>query len=271
MPTWNATQYLKFGDERTRPSRDLAGRIEVAQPARVIDLGCGPGNSTEVLAERWPDAEITGLDNSARMIESARTAHQASHPTRSTPLRWVAADIAAWATAEAGETFDVVFSNAALHWLPDHASLLPRLMRRVAPGGALAFQMPAHDAPAHHLMRGIARTMAAAFAWRVDDWHSHEPPFYYDVLAACARRVDLWQTEYVHVMADAEAIVEWYRGTGLRPFLDALGTDAERERFTGEFLEGLRDAYPKRADGRVLFPFRRVFAIAYASRSEPRA
>jgi trans-aconitate 2-methyltransferase len=256
MPTWNATQYLKFGDERTRPSRDLAARIAVAQPARVIDLGCGPGNSTEVLAERWPGADITGLDNSARMIESA----QAAHPTH----RWMAAEIAEWAAAEGGETFDesfdVVFSNAALQWLPDHAWLLPRLMRRVAPGGALAFQMPAHDSPAHRIMRA----MADEIALRVADWHCHEPAFYYDVLAACARRVDLWETEYVHVMPDAEAIVEWYRGSGLRPFLDALGTDAERERFAGEFLQGVREAYPKRADGRVLFPFRRVFAVAYA-------
>src|SRR5450432_2184634 len=232
MPTWNATQYLKFGDERTRPSRDLAARIDVVQPARVIDLGCGPGNSTDVLVQRWPGAEITGLDNSARMIEAARAAHQsahkaahqAAHPTRSSPLRWVAADIAEWAAPEGGETsdgvFGVVFSNAALQWLPDHASLLPRLMRRVAPGGALAFQMPAPDSPAHRIMRALA----AAIGLRVADWHCHEPAFYYDVLTPCAARVDLWETEYVHVMADAEAIVEWYRGTGLRPFLDALGT-----------------------------------------------
>ena len=250
MPAWSAAQYLKFGDERTRPSRDLVARIEVAQPARVIDLGCGPGNSTEVLAERWPAAEITGLDNSRRMIEAAR----AAHPER----RWLEADVAAWAAEEGGATFDVVFSNAALQWLPDHASLLPRLMRRVAPGGALAFQMPAHDAPAHCLMRSLAE----ARALRVADWHSHDPAFYYDVLAAGCARVDLWETEYQHVMAGAEGIVEWYRGTGLRPFLDALGTDVERERFTVEFLEGMRQAYPKRADGRVLFPFRRVFAIA---------
>jgi trans-aconitate 2-methyltransferase len=255
MPTWNAAQYLKFGGERTRPSRDLAARIEVAQPARVIDLGCGPGNSTEVLAQRWPGAAITGLDNSAKMIEAAWAAHP--------QYRFVAADIAQWAAAEGGETFDVVFSNAALQWVPDHASLLPRLMARVAPGGALAFQMPGHDSPAHRLMRSLAN----AIGLRVVDWHTHEPSFYYDVLAPgvtqTAARVDLWETEYLHVMADAEAIVEWYRGSGLRPFLDALGTGAEREQFEADFLDGLRKAYPKRPDQRVLFPFRRVFAIAY--------
>jgi trans-aconitate 2-methyltransferase len=253
MPTWSAPQYLKFGGERTRPSRDLASRIE-AQPARVIDLGCGPGNSTEVLAERWPDAELTGLDNCAKMIEAARRAHP--------QYRWVTADIAGWAADDKvdGERYEVVFSNAALQWLPDHASLLPQLMRRVAPGGALAFQMPAYDSPAHHLMR----TMAAARALHVAAWHSHEPPFYYDVLSACAARVDVWSTEYLHVMPDAETIVEWYRGTGLRPYLDALSTEAERTRFADEFLQGVRDLYPKRPDGRVLFPFRRIFAVAVA-------
>jgi trans-aconitate 2-methyltransferase len=254
MSSWSAAQYLKFGDERTRPSRDLSARIEVANPARVIDLGCGPGNSTEVLAGRWPGAEITGLDSSAKMIAAAR----ASNPRH----RWLAADIAGWAAA-AGDRFDVVFSNAALHWLPDHGSLLPNLMRRVAPGGALAFQMPAHDSPAHRLMRA----MADARNLRVADWHSHEPPFYYDVLSPYGARVDAWATEYLHVMPDAGAIVEWYRGTGLRPFLDALPTESARTEFAAGFLEKLRAEYPVRPDGRVLFPFRRVFVIAYRSLS----
>jgi len=255
MPTWSATQYLKFGDERTRPSRDLAARIEVAKVRRVIDLGCGPGNSTEILAERWPDADITGLDNSPRMIEAARLAYPG--------WRWVERDIGQWAS-EGGPGFDVVFSNAALQWVPDHAVLLPQLMAMVAPGGALAFQMPAQDSLAHRLMR----TMAASELWRdslpagrVVEWHSHQPDFYYDVLAPYASRVDLWETEYVHVMADAEAIVEWYRGSGLRPYLDALNTEAERERFAGQYLEGIRELYPRRGNGRVLFPFRRLFAI----------
>jgi trans-aconitate 2-methyltransferase len=258
MPTWSSTQYLKFGDERTRPSRDLAARIEAANVRRVIDLGCGPGNSTEVLAERWPDAEITGLDNSPRMIEAARLGYPG--------WRWVESDIGQWARGASGggERFDVVFSNAALHWVPNHAVLLPQLMAMVAPGGALAFQIPAQDSPAHRLMR----TMAASELWRhslaagrVLEWHSHRPDFYYDVLAPCASRVDLWETEYVHVMADAEAIVEWYRGSGLRPYLDALNSEAERERFAGQYLEGIRELYPRRVDGRVLFPFRRVFAV----------
>ena len=253
MSTWCAAQYLKFAEERTRPSRDLASRIDVSRPMSIIDLGCGPGNSTEVLAQRWPDAQVTGLDNSTKMIEAARSAHP--------EYRWVEADIAGWSANGAGERFDIVFSNAALQWLPDHAFLLPALLQRVGPGGAFAFQMPAHGSPAHRLMQTLARSRSL----QVADWHCHEPAFYYDVLSLSAARVDLWETEYVHVMDDAEGIVEWYRGTGLRPYLGALPTESERERFLAEFLDGVRKTYPKQIDGKVLFPFRRLFAIAYTA------
>ena len=250
MPSWSPAQYLKFGEERTRPCRELSARVDLTAPRHIIDLGCGPGNSTDVLAQRWPDAEITGLDNSPRMIETAR----AERPG----WRWVAEDITEWAASH-GDIFDLVFSNAALQWLPDHAGLLPRLIERVASGGALAFQMPAHDSPAHDLMRRIA----SARRLRVNEWHSHEPAFYYDTVAPWSSRVDVWTTEYQHVMPNAEGIVEWYRGTGLRPYLEALATDAERSQFEAELLAGFRVLYPERADGRVLFPFRRIFAVAY--------
>lgn len=258
MPSWSARQYLKFSDERTRPCRDLAARISVPQVRRIIDLGCGPGNSAEILAERWPDAEITGLDNSAEMIENARR----SHPAR----RWLTGDLAEWA-ARSSERFDIVFSNAALQWVGAHETVFPLMARRVAPGGALAVQMPCNnDAPAHTLMRELA----ASPAWRrwfpegrVREWFVHDAGFYYDVLAPVAARVDLWETEYLHILPDAEAIVEWYKGSGMRPFLDAIGEEAEKIRFAAEYLERIRTAYPRRPDGRVLFPFRRLFVIAY--------
>jgi trans-aconitate 2-methyltransferase len=251
MPTWNASQYLKFADERTRPCRDLAARVPLAHPAGIIDLGCGPGNSTQVLAERWPTAELSGLDNSAEMIAQAR----ASHPDR----RWTTANIAEW--AEGCERYDVVFSNAALQWLPDHRSLFPSLMDRVAPGGALAVQMPGNgDAAAHVLMRNVAAQWAGTK--EVREWFSHDLGFYFDVLAPHAARVDLWATEYIHVMDSAEGIVEWYKGTGLRPFLDALPAAADRDRFLATYLDALREAYPPHDDGRVLFPFRRIFMVA---------
>ena len=267
MPTWSPDQYLKFAEERTRPCRELAERIAVPSVHRVIDIGCGPGNSTEVLAARWTEAEITGLDNSAEMIGTARKAQ----PAR----RWVVGEIAEWAARadgkEDGGNFDVVFSNAALQWLPDHATLYPRLLARATPGGAFAAQIPGNfDAPAHEIMRNITKLPA----WRhrfpagsLREWHAHDAAFYYDVLAPHATRVDVWETEYLHVLADAEALVEWYKGSGMRPFLDLLASDAERAQFAREYLERIRVAYPQRPDGRVLFPFRRLFFVAYRGSS----
>jgi trans-aconitate 2-methyltransferase len=290
MAGWNPDQYLKFSDERTQPCRDLASRIAVEHVRTAIDLGCGPGNSTQVLAERWPDAQITALDSDTAMINAAIE----SHPRG----RWITGDIAKWAagkppnetaeksaesaaakpaekadeTAETavetdGELYDVVFSNAALQWLPDHATVYPQLFSHVAPGGALAVQIPSSfDRPAHRLLR----EMAASIGWRkwfptgrVRNWHAHDHEFYYDLLAPLASRVDVWQTEYFHVMPNAEAVVEWYRGTGMRPYLSAIGEDADRDKFVAEYIEKIRAAYKPRPDGRILFPFLRIFLIAY--------
>ena len=252
MPTWKADQYLKFATERTQPCRDLAARVAVENPRRVIDLGCGPGNSTEVLPARWPLAELTGLDSSAEMIGRAHAAHP--------EWRWMEAAIEPWLDGE--DCFDVVFSNAALQWVPDHLDAFPRLMARVAAGGALAVQMPDNfDAEAHRLMRAVASRFPAAASVR--EWFAHEAGFYYDALAPVAARVELWTTEYFHVMDGPDDIVEWYKGSGMRPFLDALSSDAERARFTADYLTALRGGYPARHDGRVLFPFRRLFIVAY--------
>lgn len=258
MPSWNSTQYLKFSGERTQPSIDLARRVALDAPARVVDLGCGPGNSTDVVARRWPQADVTGVDNSAAMLEQARK----DFPK----LRWAESDIASWAHANDAVPYDVVFSNAALQWVPAHAELLPALMDRVANGGALAVQVPANiDAPAHRLMRELAASSLwrRHFATSVREWHVHEPGFYYDTLAPLAMKLDLWITEYLHVMPDAAALLEWYRGTGLRPWLQALPDDATRERFAADYLRELKTAYPAQSNGRVLFPFRRLFFVAY--------
>jgi len=259
MPTWNPAQYLKFTDERTQPCRDLVARIAVAQPRRIVDLGCGPGNSTAVLAERWPDARITGVDHSADMIRAAREKYP--------KVAWQQVDLADWT---ASEPVDLVFSNAALQWVGDHARLIPHLFEQVAPAGALAWQVPCNmDAPAHQIMRDLT----ASFEWRghfaetVREWHVHEPAFYYDLLAPHAARLDLWRTEYLHVMESPAAIVEWYKGTGLRPFLDRLTSPADQERFLGDYLHEIERAYPRQPDGRVLFPFHRQFVIAYKSPS----
>jgi trans-aconitate 2-methyltransferase len=256
MPTWDSAQYLKFGDERTQPAVDLAHRIGLAAPARAIDLGCGPGNSTAVLARRWPGAALSGLDSSDAMIAAAR---------RDFPQwTWSVGDIAGWQGD--GQSYDLVFSNAALQWVPDHARLLPRLLDRVAPGGALAVQVPANiDAPAHRLMREIGGSgrWRARFARAPREWHVESAEFYYETLAPQSSRVDLWFTDYLHVMDSSDAIVEWYRGTGLRPWLDALSDTSAREAFLAEYRAEIARAFPARSNGRVLFPFRRFFFVAY--------
>ena len=254
---WNATQYLKFNEVRTRPCRDLVNRIELDAVRRAIDLGCGPGNSAKVIADRWPQADITGLDSSPEMIATARKEQPQRH--------WLQADIPEWAATES-DRFDIVFSNAALQWVPDHAVLFPKLLERAS--GALAIQMPGNiDAPAHQLMRDLASAPRWQSLQRIRQWHTHEPGYYYDLLSPVAAILDLWQTEYVHVLENAEAVVEWYRGTGLRPYLHALESDDERRRFTSEYLEGIRQRYAPQRDGRVLFPFRRTFLIAYQNGS----
>lgn len=260
MVNWNPQQYLQFDRERTRPCLDLVSRIELAAPARIVDLGCGPGNSTQTLAERWPNAAITGIDNSPEMIEEA---------TRRNPnISWICQDVTLW-TRDCTESFDLVFSNAALQWVPDHTCLFPRLFERVAAGGALAVQVPGNmQATAHRVMRELAATekWRAAFpAAGVREWFVHELADYYDLLTPLTSQIELWSTDYLHVLPSVEAIVEWYKGTGLRPFLACLSTSAEKEDFLADYLRLLRKEFLPRASGTILFPFRRLFLIARRS------
>ncbi|MBN9517430.1 methyltransferase domain-containing protein [bacterium] len=249
MTNWNPDLYLTFGGERTRAAADLLARVPVAAPARVIDLGCGPGNSTALLRARWPGADLTGLDNDPAMLTAAR----ASDPG----VRWVE-DSATWWTASA--PYDVVFSNAALQWLPDHAGVLDRWFAAVAPGGALAVQLPVvHPrSPLHRLVWDVAEAFGVADSGTV----CHASEFYYDVLAPHATTIDLWETEYAHVLDGPDAMLTWLRGTRLRPLLSALPDDEARGRFEVAVRDRLAAAYPSRADGRVLFPFPRLFFVA---------
>jgi len=251
MSTWDHAQYLRFEDERTRPARELLARVPLPSARTVVDLGCGPGNSTALLRDRWPSAHVTGVDSSADMLSRARSALDG--------VQWVEADIGAWRPAA---PVDLLFGNAVLQWLPDHATLVPVLFDHLEPGGALAFQVPDNfDEPSHRLMRetpGPWRT-------RLEDVRRSPrvlaPSAYYDLLAPLARSVDVWHTVYQHVMADAEAIVEWVKGTGLRPYLDALDAD-ERPAFLAAYRDAIAAAYPAQADGRRLFAFPRLFVVA---------
>jgi len=253
MPAWDPGQYVKFLDERTRPSRDLCARIPVPAPRRVLDLGCGPGNSTRVLRERWPEAELAGLDSSPQMIGRAR----ADFPQGT----WILADAAAW---EPDGEYHVVFSNAVLQWLPDHENLLPRLLGWLAPGGCLAVQMPARDSCLRNALQAVAQRprWAAAMAGAGADMTFRPARFYYDLLAPLAGQVDLWETVYHHVMASHQALVEWYEGTGMRPYLERLPGPQDRAAFKEAMLDQCRMAFPAAADGRVLLPFKRLFFVA---------
>lgn len=255
MP-WNAEHYLQFEDERTRPAADLIARIDLSQPASIVDLGCGPGNSTQLLRQRWPHAHVLGLDSSAEMAASARSTYPDGD--------WFEADIETWSP---DGTFDLVFSNAALQWLPNHAKLVRRLFGFVSTGGALAFQIPSD---VYSPVRTFIHEIADDFGWRdrmvvpLGALTMESPAAYYDALAASARVLDVWETEYNHVMEGPRAIVEWISSTGLRPFLAVLNPDEQAE-FVSRLQVKVESGYEIRADGRVLFPFRRLFVIAYAT------
>jgi trans-aconitate 2-methyltransferase len=255
MPSWDAELYLRFANERTQPVIDLIARISLSHPGRIVDLGCGPGNSTAILHQCWPKADIVGLDSSKEMISAASRAYP--------EWTWVEGDIATWTAAT---PFDLVFSNAALHWVSNHAELIPRLLRQVHPQGALAIQMPAHfQSPVHQLLLDIARDPAWHYSMQgaIDAIGVGRPSFYYDLLQPHASKIDIWETEYIHLMDGPQAILEWIRGTGLRPFLEALESEEQAVRFQQLLLSGLATAYPTQKDGRVLFPFRRLFTVGY--------
>jgi|SRR5579859_2720968 len=255
MPAWDAKLYLQFASERARPAADLITRINHRNPAQIVDIGCGPGNSTEMLHERWPQAAITGVDNSPEMLAKAKAAHP--------EWNWVQADAATW---KSKNLFDLVFSNAALHWLPNHAEMFPRLFRLVAPNGAFAIQMPGNfHAATHTIMAAVAQEPR----WRDILQNATEGvgvetlAFYYDLLQPLAASLDLWETEYLHILDGPEAILEWIRATGMRPYLQALPNEQQKKQFQDLCLDRFREAYPRRKSGAVLFPFRRIFVIAY--------
>jgi trans-aconitate 2-methyltransferase len=255
MAAWDPSRYLQFERERTQPCRDLVARIEGAGFREIVDLGCGPGTSTAVLRARWPDAGVTGVDRSREMLEVAR---------RSDPnVRWTEGDIATWTW---DREFDLVFSNAALHWVPGHAQLFPRLFGRLNAGGVLACQMPANsDAP----YQSAAARVQDRREWRafpappLAGTETGSPEFYYDLLAPSARRIDVWDTRYLHVLDGPGAVVDWTVGTGMRPWLAVLPDDAHRARFLAAYRTEIERAYPPQPDGKVLFPFLRRFLIAY--------
>lgn len=253
MSDWNPESYLQFRNARTRPSIDLVTRIPSADPRAIIDFGCGPGNSTQVLAHRWPRARVLGLDQSPAMIETARSDYPGPE--------WIVADAA---TYETEETFDIVFSNATIQWIPDHEALLARWRGLLGEGGVLAVQMPLFwEMPLGQLIDRVSRDPR----WRRSTEHVsslftiHDYRFYYDRLTDLFARVDVWETTYMDVLASHRSVVELIKSTGLKPYLDSLDGLESQEAFEQDVLRGVEEVYPSQRNGKVILPFKRLFFI----------
>ncbi len=255
-PAWDPRQYRRFEAERDRAALDLLLRLpEDLEPRRIWDLGCGAGQHAALLKRRHPRAEVHGLDSSAAMLEQARAL--------SAEVDWREGDIASW---RPDRPADLILANASLQWLPDHAALLPRLAEALAPGGVLAVQMPLAHESRHH---GIMRATAAAGPWaaplRGVDVIAPllAPEAYYDCLAGLCDDIDIWSTTYLHVLEGEDAVLEWMKGTALRPHLTALADDpVMRTGYLSALADALSAAFPRRPDGRTLLPFPRLFLVA---------
>lgn len=255
---WDPSQYLRFAEPRLRPALELLERVPLASPHSVYDLGCGTGAVTRLMAERWPAAQVMGVDDSLQMLRAVGTAALPN-------LHWLRQEIGQWRPEGPA---DLIYSNAALHWLGDHATLFPRLLGQLAPQGVLAVQMPRNFAAPSHT--AIAETV------RSGPWCSGlepllratpvaEPAWYFDLLSSQGADVDLWETEYLHVLRGENPVLEWTRGTWLAPLLAALPAP-ERAQFEREYAQRVARAYPRRADGTTLLPFRRLFLVARRAR-----
>jgi len=254
VPTWSSSQYLKFEDQRTRPAAELVARVPLEGPKRIVDIGCGPGNSTELLINRWPDASAVGFDTADTMLEAARE--------RLPDIDFFKADAATW---EPGPDVDLIYSNATFQWVPDHLTVLERLFKALKPGAVLAVQMPDNlTEPSHLAMEEAiqdgpwAEKLAAASLAR-------DPlpgkAVYYDRLAPASTSFDIWHTIYTHALDGPAGIVEWVKGTGLRPYLDPLD-ETERTGYLAAYEARVAKHYPARIDGKVLLWFPRLFLVA---------
>lgn len=251
MSEWNPEAYLKFKQQRTQPALDLARRVQGDDPKTIADIGCGPGNSTATLRNVFPHAKIIGIDNSPSMIEKAR----ASYPE----TEFLLCD-----AASLPGTYDLLFSNACLQWIPDHHTLIPHLMTKLNAGGALAVQVPMNgEEPLYRIIREVAAEKKWGFdKIKLETNETLQPNGYFDILGTASNRFDMWETVYTHAMPSHEHLLDWVRSTRLRPYLDALDEESGRA-FEGEILRRVREVYPVMQSGEVLLRFRRFFFVAY--------
>ena len=251
---WNPELYLKFDRERIQPSIDLVSHISFDNPSKIIDIGCGPGNSTQILVQRWPDSEIIGIDNSQSMIERARK----DYPNQGWQILDVSSD-------EIKGNYDIVFSNATIQWIPNHSQLLKIFHNLLTNKGLIAIQLPLFwDMP---IGKAILRIAADSRWFSVtkgvsDLFTIHDYSFYYDSLSELYHSIDIWETDYFHILDSQLSILEMIRGAGLKPYLDRLETDIDKKDFEETVLKEIIKDYPLQEDGKVLFPFKRLFFIA---------
>ncbi len=251
MSDWNTVQYLKFRNERTQPAIDLAMRVrQHFSPQSIVDIGCGPGNSTDVLRNVFPDADILGIDSSPAMVEKASSEYP--------DMRFQLCD----ALSLAGK-YDLLFSNACLQWIADHQTLLPALMKRLNNGGMLAVQIPMNsDEPLFRLIRDISDEPQWGFSQiRLQPNETLTPEDYYNILAKCSSAFQMWEVKYAHRLPGHSALTEWVKSTRLRPYLDFLGSE-KGELFLQKITDRAKQIYPVMADGNVVLGFRRFFFTA---------
>ena len=260
MNDWNPDLYMQFRSERTQPSIDLIARINPVEPRSIIDIGCGPGNSTQVLMNRWPKAKITGLDNSSAMIKKAKQ----DYPNK----EWIVADAL---TYESEIKYDIVFSNAVIQWIPNHEDLLKRFHGMLSDNGLVAIQIPLFwDMPLGKIINNTAKDGR----WKeqmegVSDLFTiHNYSFYYDHLSELFNSIEIWESQYLHILNSHLSILKMMRSTGLKPYLDKLDNDSEINKFEKEVLKEIENAYSKQKNGKVLLPFKRLFFIGYKSHNK---
>jgi trans-aconitate 2-methyltransferase len=252
---WNPDLYLKFRNERTQPSIDLISKIQIGfQPKSILDVGCGPGNSSQALLQRWPDAILTGIDNSVNMIEKAKT----NFPGQS----WIVADASRYTS---DSKYDLVFSNAVIQWIPNHVDLFKRLFNLTNNGGVLAIQVPRFNTmPVSKAIQRVANKEIWTEVTRgsLESFTYHDEKYYYDLMSIYSKSIEMWQTDYIHILESHHSIIEWIRSTGIKPYLDRL-KDGVKPLFENEILAEIKSDYPVQSDGKVLFPFKRLFMIGY--------
>lgn len=253
MSDWNSNQYMKFGAERTQPSVDLINRLGSLEPKRILDLGCGPGNSTKQLANRFKNAEILGIDYSEDMLEKARKTYPELNFKRcSVPEE----------LDEAEGKFDLIFSNACIHWIPNHRELIPALFDKLCEGGTLAIQIPyIQKAPFYRLLNLLVDTGEWKKLSTVHNFHNLFPEEYYDILSSLSTEFNIWETTYYHTVPSHDGVIEWYKGSGLRPYLDMLD-DREKPNFLADLNEIIAENFPRRENGSIILKMPRLFFTA---------